>query len=212
MKNNVFIRARRRGKLCYNWEGHNVWLDYGREHLANLLSLASFGPDVPVTSERLKYMQFGIGGVQQGAIPGAVDTAYPAGFGPIVTTGNEYDHSYPESPKITTLERPVRFSGGTNPYDTAPGTDVWLSDPAMPKFFVQYPTDFSVALKIFIRGMDGDIAYGAIPEVPLAEAGLFLSDADINEAYDNLAVAYIDFEPLTITDEIEAEVTWIVSF
>lgn len=209
MKNNVFIKARRGGKLFYNWEGHNTWTIFGRQHVANLLTLSSFGPDTPLTSARLKHVQFGIGGVQQGAIPGGVDAAYPAGFDPHATAGNEYDHTYPEAPLIGTLERPVRLSGGTNPYDTAPGTDVWLTDPAMPKFFVGYPTQFSVSLKYFIRGMDGDISYGALASVPLAEAGLVLSSGNINVAYNSVA-AYVTFEPLTITDEVEAEVTWTV--
>ena len=209
MKNNVFIKARQNGKLCYQWEGHNVWTTVGRQHVANLLSYSSLGPDTVVTNARLKYMQFGIGGVQQGVIPGGVSTAYPAGFDPRTTTGNQYNHNYPESPLITTLERPVRLSGGTNPYNTAPGTDVWLTSPSMPKFFVSYPTPYSVALKYFIRGMDGDISYGSLTSVPLAEAGLVLSSGNINAAY-NSAAAYVTFTPLVITSVIEAEVTWIV--
>jgi hypothetical protein len=209
VKNNVFIKARERGKLVYNWEGHNTWTAVGRQHVANLLTLSSFGPDVPLTSARLKYMQFGVGGVLQGAIPAPVIAAYPAGFDPNVTAGNAYDHTYPEAPPVGTLERPVRLSGGTNPYNTAPGTDVWLTAPAHPKFFVDYPTDFSVSFKYFIRGMDGDISYGALTSVPLAEAGLVLSSGNINAAY-NPAAAYVTFEPLDITSVIEAEVTWIV--
>lgn len=211
MKNNVFIKARRRGKLVYNWEGHNTWTDVGREYLSDLLTFASYGPDTPLTSVRIKHMQFGIGGVQQGVIPGAVSTAYPAGFDPNATTGNEYDHTYPVDPPISTLERPVRLSGGTNPYNTAPGTDVWLTSPAMPKFFVGFPAPGSVSFKYFIRGMDGDIAYSTLTQVPIAEAGLVLSSGNINAAY-NQVVAYVDFEPLQITDDIESEVTWVVGF
>jgi hypothetical protein len=211
VKNNVFIKARRDGKLVYNWEGHNTWTMFGREYLTDMLTFASYGPDTALTSARIKYMQFGIGGVQQGVIPGGVATAYPAGFDPHASTGNTYDHTYPVNPLISTLERPVRLSGGTNPYNTAPGTDVWLTDPAMPKFFVDFPTDFSVAFKYFIRGMDGDISYGTLTSVPVAEAGLVLSSGNINSAY-NSVVAYVDFEPLDITDEIEAEITWVVGF
>jgi hypothetical protein len=201
MKPNVFIRARRRGKLCYSWEGHNTWTAVGREYLASMLALASYGPDTPVVaSSRIKYMQFGIGGVGQGTIPGAVDTGYPAGEDPHATVGNTYDHAYPEVPLIGTLERPVRFSGGTNPYDTAAPGDVWLSTPALPKFFVEHPSDTSVSIKCFT-------------EVPLAEAGLVVSgSADVNDAY-NPVVAYVNFaEPLILMDEVEAEVTWVVSF
>jgi hypothetical protein len=211
VKNNVFIKARRRGKLFYQWEGHNVWTDTGRGYLADLLSYTSLGPDTPITSARIKYMQFGIGSVQHGTIPGAVSTAYPAGFDPHATGGDEYNHEYPIAPAIGTLERPVRISGGTNPYASAAGGDVWLTSTAMPKFFVGAPTDESVSFKYFIRGMDGDIAYTTLTEVPVSEAGLVLSSGDINEAY-NPVVAYIDFEPVIITDEVEAEITWIVGF
>lgn len=211
MKNNVFIKARRDGKLVYNWEGHNTWTSFGREYLSDMLTFTSYGPDTPLTSVRLKYMQFGIGGVQQGSIPGGIETAYPAGFDPHASAGNTYDHTYPTNPLISTLERPVRISGGTNPYDTAPGTDVWLTDPAMPKFFVGFPTDFSVSFKYFIRGMDGDISYGSLTSVPVAEAGLVLSSGNINAAY-NPVVAYVDFEPLDITSSVEAEITWVVGF
>lgn len=211
MKNNVFIKARERGKLAYNWEGHNTWTTFGREYLSDLLAFASYGPDTPLTSERIKHMQFGIGGVQQGSIPGGVATAYPAGFDPNATTGNEYDHTYPTNPPINTLERPVRLSGGTNPYNTAPGTDVWLTSSSMPKFFVGFPNSTSVSFKYFIRGMDGDISYGSLTQVPVSEAGLVLSSGNINTAY-NSVVAYVDFTPLQITASIEAEVTWIVGF
>lgn len=210
-QNNVFIKARRRGKLFYRWEGHNVWTDVGRQYLANLIGYSAFGPDTTVTDARIKYMQFGIGGVQQGAIPGGVTTAYPAGFDPNVTAGNAYNHEYPIAPPIGTLERPVRLSGGTNPYNTAPGTDVWLTSTAMPKFFVDFATPQAVGFKYFIRGMDGDIAYGALTEVPIAEAGLVLSTGNVNAAY-NPVVAYVDFEPLDVTDDVEAEISWYVSF
>lgn len=211
MKNNVFIRARTRGKLSYIWEGHNTWTRFGREYLSDLLSLASYGPDTPIRSDRIKHFQFGIGGVQQGTIPSVVADAYPAGFDPHETAGNEYDHTYPLAPLIGTLERPVRLSGGTDPYEDALGTDVWLTDSSMPKFFVDFPTEYSVSFKYFIRGMDGDISYDTLTQVPISEAGLVLSSGDINTAY-NPVVAYVDFTPLQITADVEAEITWIVGF
>ncbi len=213
MKPNVFIKARRSGKLFYNWEGHNTWTTAGRQYLSQMLTLSSFGPDTPlIASSRIKYMTVGIGGNQQGTIPAAVITGYPAGFDPHATTGNTYDHTYPEAPSIGTLERPVRFSGGTNPYASAAGTDVWLSTPSLPKFFVEYPTAFSVSIKLFISGSDGDVSYGTFPSVPLAEAGLVLSaGSNINAAY-NSVVTYVNFDPLIITNVVEAELTWLVGF
>jgi hypothetical protein len=209
-RNNVFITARRRGKRIYQFEGHNVWTDPGRVYVATMLGLNSLGPDVPLLQNvRVSRMGFGIGGNLQGTIPGAADTAYPAGADPNTTSGNEYNHLYPVEPPIGTLERPVRFSGGTNPYGTAAPSDVWLSPTDHPDFFVYQPSTNEYALKVFIRGMDGAISYSTLTEVPLSEAGLFLSNADENEPFEP-AVAYVNFEPLTITDEVEAEVTWIV--
>lgn len=208
---NVFITAREQGKVVYHWAGHNVWTDHGRSYLAQLLALSSLDPDVPIiTSSRIKHLQFGVGGVQQGVLPSDVATAYPAGFDPNATAGNQYDHTYPISPPISTLERPVRISGGSNPYGSAAPTDVWLTPPAPPKFLVTYPTQTSVSFRFFISGSDGDIVYAPFTSVPVSEAGLVLSgDANTHTPY-NLVVAYVDFQPLSITASMEAEIEWIV--
>lgn len=214
MKPNVFIKARRNGKLFFDWEGHNVWTDHGRAYLAQMLAFTSFGPDTPViATSRIKHMTVGVGGNLQGAIPAPVTTGYPAGFDPNATAGNAYNHLYPVVPPISTLERPVRFSGGTNPYNTAAGGDVWLSTTALPKFFTQRPGNGVLAVKLFISGSGGDVAYSTFTNVPLSEAGLVLSgDANVNAAY-NLVVAYINFPPkLVITNVVEAELTWLVQF
>ena len=213
MKSNVFITAWERGKRIYSWEGHNTWTIHGREYLAEMLTLNSYGPDVPaIATSRLKHMQFGVGGNLQGTIPVDVDTAYPAGFDPNTTTGNEYDHRYSIEPPISTLERPVRISGTDNPYPSADPGDVWLTDPTPPKFIVTFPTTFSVSLRYFISGADGDIVYAPFTSVPITEAGLVLSgDADINEAY-NPVVTYVNFTPITLTADILAEIVWIVGF
>lgn len=214
MKSNVFIKARRNGKLFFDWEGHNTWTQHGRQYLASMLAFASYGPDTPVVaSSRIKHVTVGVGGNLQGTIPAPVITGYPAGFDPHATTGNTYNHLYPEAPSIGTLERPVRFSGGTNPYASAAGGDVWLSGTALPKFFTQRLGNGTLAVKLFISGSGGDVSYGTFTNVPLSEAGLVLSgDANINAAY-NPVVAYINFPPkLVITNVVEAELTWLVSF
>ena len=213
MKPNVFIRARRRGKLIYQWEGHNTWTVSGREYIASMLAYTSFGPDVPViATSRLKYLQVGVGGNLQGVVPGAIDTGYPVGFDPNASAGNEYNHLYPEAPPIGTLERPVRFSGGTNPYASAAGTDVWTTDPDLPKFLVEFPTSTEVSIRAFLDARNGDIVYGTFTNVPISEAGLVLSgDADVNAAYNPIAT-YVNFEPFFLMDEVEAELTWLVGF
>src|SRR6478735_3757137 len=81
VRNNLRITTRERGKIAARREGHNIWLDLGREYLASLISLVSYGPDTPERNDRIKYMGFGIGGTRQVA-PGVANaaplvTAYP---------------------------------------------------------------------------------------------------------------------------------------
>jgi hypothetical protein len=211
VKPNVFIRARRRGKLCYLWEGHNTWTAHGRQYLATLFAYASYGPDTPVTaSSRIKHMQFGVGSKTHGSLIGAVNTAYPAGADPNATTGDKYDHNYPEAPSISTLERPVRFAGGTNPYGTAAPTDTWLSTPALPKFFTDFSVLGQVSITCFLDATAGDMIYSTFTAMPLSEAGLVVSgDANIHTPF-NPVITYVNFDPVQLMNEVEAEITWVV--
>lgn len=214
MRPNVFIEARDLGKLVYRWEGHNTWTVNGREYLAQVLTYASYTPDVPLINSHLKHIQFGIGGelASLGAMPGDVATAYPAGDDPNATAGNEYVHTYNLSPLISTLERPVRISGGTNPYSTAAPTDVWLSSTAPPKFLITQPLPGVVSMRFFISGPTGDIVYSPFTTVPLSEAGLVVSgQADPNVPY-NPVVSYVNFGTLQVTATMEIEMEWLVSF
>src|SRR5215204_2983307 len=127
MRPNVFITARERGKVIARREGHNVWTDPGRDYLRRVTSLSAQDPDVPVVDTRPKYLQFGVGGKTQSlSIDAAIDAAYPTGEDPYGTNGRQYDHAYPTSPAISTLERPIRRTGGTTPYPGAP-SDEWLT-------------------------------------------------------------------------------------
>ena len=47
VKNNLKLTVRERGKIVARREGHNIWVDLGREYLAGLISLAAIGPDTP---------------------------------------------------------------------------------------------------------------------------------------------------------------------
>jgi hypothetical protein len=213
MKPNVFIRARRRGKLFYSWEGHNTWLTNGRARLAQMMSLASFGPDTPVTDNyRIRHLGFGIGGKLQvvSDIPSNVNTAYPVGFDPQSTNGHSYDGTFPQSPLITTLERPVRLSGGTNPYASAAPGDVWLTPPDPPKFIVAFPSPSVLSHTFFLSGSAGDIVYSPFTLVPVSEAAIILTgDADVHAAY-NVAGSYVNFPSFPMTSDVEAEFTWLV--
>lgn len=212
MKPNVFIRGRKHGKLFYSWEGHNTWTEVGRTYLARMMAYQSLSPDVPFETKRLKHMAFGIGGnLQSMVIDPVADTAYPAGADPNATNGKEYNHLYPIEPLISTLERPVRISGGSNPYATAAPTDVWATDPTPPKFLVTNPAVGQVTVRFFIEPLSGDLVYAPFTEIPLSEAGLMLSDVDVNEPFEQV-IAYVNFATLLLVAQAEVEVTWNINF
>ena len=75
VRNNLRLIARERGKIVARREGHNIWLDLGREYLASLIADVSFGPDVPERNDRIKYMELGIGGTRQGRCDAVGDEA-----------------------------------------------------------------------------------------------------------------------------------------
>jgi hypothetical protein len=209
---NVHIIVRERGKVVDRREGHNVVIDAGRAWLASLLACNSFDPDVPERTDRVRYMGVGIGGKQQGdpaANSAPIVTAYPPGFDPNATSGNEYFDQYPILPLITTLERPVRLSGTQNPYDTAPGTDVWLIDD--PNFI---STHITLTEATFHGRIDvGDIVYGTFTTMPLSEAGLFTTMSPVSKfsSY-SPAIAYFSFDTIQKTSTNEIELIWSLRF
>lgn len=147
MKPNVFISVRKNGRLVDYREGHNVWVDQGREYLAKVITLSSINPDVPIDERGVKHIALGIGGFKQ-SLPSIADAApmnqaYPAGLDPNGTNGHQYRDDYPINPLIKTLERPVRISGNSQPYDNPPDpTDVWFTSPPPPGFIRTFtPSD-----------------------------------------------------------------------
>jgi hypothetical protein len=167
----------------------------------------------PLETGRVKYMGFGIGGRLQGsstAFAAPYDTSYQPGEDPNATAGNKYDTRFPTAPSIASLERPVRISGTEDPYPGDPA-DVWLVQD--PKF-----TSFIAGTGIIkfhgtVDGPSGDIAYGSFTDVPLSEVGLFLSDADVNDAYNvSKLVAYHSFATILFTAGTQMELVWTVSF
>jgi len=209
MKPNVFFKVRERGKLIHCWEGHNVWTLVGREYLPQLSALATADPDTYVEDNRIKHLQFGIGGKGASlAIPAAVDTAYPAGNDPHTTNGREYNHEFHVNPEIGTLERPIRMTGGSAPYPGDPA-DVWLTPAA--GFFVTRPTTYQTAFRYFLDLAGGEIVYAPFTSVPLSEMGLVTAAGDVSTAY-NPVVAYVNFGEVALSASMELEVVWVVSF
>lgn len=199
VKQNVLITTRERGKLVGRREGHNIWVDLGREYLAGLIACTSFGPDVGERDDRIKYIGFGIGGTRQNA-PGVsgvapMSTAYPG-------TNAQTD----EDPSVTTLERPVRISGTTlvPPYDAA---DVWLGQ-------VQAPAPHGTPTEVTFRRLfsSAEISYATFLTVPLSEVGLYTSAANPVGVPLNTLVAYDTFDTLSKTSSFELEVVWTIRF
>lgn len=200
-QNPVRLTIRERGKIVGRREGHNIWVDLGREYLAGRVSFQSYGPDTPQRSDAIKYIGFGIGGSRQVAPSVAnsapMSTAYPG-------TNAQTD----TDPAITTLERPVRISGSTTiPSDPYNPADVWLGTIQAPPIHMQ-PTE------VTFRRLFGqtEISYSTFTTVPLSEVGLFTSLANPVGQPFNTLVAYDTFDTISKTGAFEIEVEWTVRF
>lgn len=199
VKNNLKLIARERGKIVARRDGHNIWLDIGREYLAHVIALASYGPDVPQRNDRIKYMGFGIGGTRQVA-PGVANvppmsTAYP---GPNIQTDLD--------PTVLHLERPVRISGSTTPSPGSAG-DVWLGT-------IQAPAIHTTPREVTFRRLfsQTELSYSTFLSVPLSEVGLYTSSAVPIGTILNSPVAYDTFDTFSKTGAFEIEVEWTVRF
>ena len=199
VKNNLTLIARERGKIVARREGHNIWLDIGREYLSHVIALASYGPDVPQRNDRIKYMGFGIGGTRQVApaianVP-PMSTAYPG-------TNAQTDLD----PTVIGLERPVRISGSTTPSPGSAG-DVWLGT-------IQAPAIHTNPREVTFRRLfsQTEISYSTFLSVPLSEVGLFTSSAVPIGIPAGTPVAYDTFDTISKTGAFEIEVEWTVRF
>ena len=198
VKNNLSLVCRERGKIVARRDGHNIWLDLGREYLAKLIALQSYGPDVPFTDARVKYLGFGIGGTRQLALA----TANSTPISPPYTGGNTQTDN---DPTILTMERPVRVSGSSSAYPGVVG-DTWIgritsADPLTAPKQVTFRRIFTQL----------EVSYGPFVSVPLSEVGMFTSDAD-PENYQNNPVAYDTFDTLSKTSAVDIEVVWTIYF
>lgn len=198
VENNLSLVMRERGKIIARRDGHNIWLNLGREYLASLIAYASFAPDTPERNDRIKYMGLGIGGTRQVALGVAntppMSVAYPG-------SNTQTD----TNPSLTGLERPVRISGSSAAYPGLFG-DVWLGQ-------VQAPATHATATEVTFKHLftQLDVSYGTFLSVPLSEIALYTSAADPH-IYNNLAVAYDTFDTLSKTGAFDLEVAWTIRF
>jgi hypothetical protein len=233
MNCNVFIRHLRGGRLIGERAIHNVWTYVGHEYLASMVGALSFSGDpaapspsdivTPESNDRIRYMGVGIGGVQQSnamADLPPMSTSYPVGaaeerYAPDYalsgyTNGKQYNNANPTSPRIGTLERPVRVTGSSSPYSTAPGSDVWRIEP--PNLFLTHFTTQDVTVHATIDAASGDVAYPPFDAgVPLSEAGLFSDGAGTTPAYAPV-LAYVTFDTIVFDAGDTLEFIWQVKF
>ena len=198
VKQNLNIIARERGKIVARRDGHNIFLDLGREWLAGLISFSSFSPDTTERDDRVRYMGLGIGGSRQLAL-GIANAAPHSVSHPGTNAQTDTD------PTVTQLERPVRISGSETAY---PGlaTDVWLGQVQAP---VIHPTPTqSQFVRLFTQT---EISFGSFLTTPLSEIALFTDAAD-PLVFNNTAVAYDTFDTISKTGAIELEVRWTIRF
>ena len=208
VKQNLHIVARERGKIVARRDTHNIFVDLGREWLSRLIAYQSYNPDVVQRNDRIRYMGFGIGGTRQLALAkantspiGGSGNAYEA-YGATGVGGNaqtDLDRS------VSTLERPVRVSGGSTRYPGVSG-DVWVG-------LIQAPAQHNSGTSVtFTRlFLSEEVSYLPFASVPLSEVGLYTSGADPG-FYLNPLVAYDTFDTLSKTSAISLEVTWTFNF
>jgi hypothetical protein len=201
VKQNLHIVARERGKIVTRRDGHNIWLNLGREYLSQLIAYKAFSPDETERDDRIRYMGFGVGGTRQvaplvaNADPiGGVTGAYP---GTNVQTDLD--------PTVIWLERPVRLSGGSTTYPGVVG-DVWIGQIQAP---ATHDTVTSVTFKRLFPA--AEVSYAPFLSVPLSEVGLFTSAADPG-VYRNNPVAYDTFDTISKTNAVEIEIDWTIRF
>lgn len=205
-KNNLVITVRERGKIVQRVEGHNIWLDTGRTFLAQLISYATLSPDTTERDDRIQYIGFGIGGVQQ-MYPSVADVA------PIIThypgTNLAHDHDH----HLLRLERPVRYSWagaaavptGTYPSLTYLPTDVFLKQVDPPT----HPTSTSTSYTCNIS--ETEFLGGSFLMMPLSEIGLFTSLSAVDD-YASAPVALDTFESIMKTNKFSMDINWTVRF
>lgn len=208
VKQNLKLHVVERGKIVERREGHNIFVDLGREWLSRLIAYKSYNPDVAQRDDRIRYMGFGIGGTRQLALAtanstpiGAVGDPYEANSAVGVGGNTQTDLDR----RVTTLERPVRVSGGSANY---PGvnSDVWVAPIQAPAV---HTTGTSVTFRRVFTQLE--VSYLPFASVPVSEVGLFTSAAEPS-FYLNTLVAYDTFDTLSKTSAVSIEVEWTFNF
>lgn len=186
------------GRLKDVRESHNVLVNNGAAWLARLASSAAYpaGDPTPNTYDRIKYIGLGCGGALQ-TTPNFLATQSA-----LVT--------------VKALEDPV-------PYKKIGVDKYWLKtvDPQ-----VLTPTYFPAATRVrfILDVLESDLSFAlnttfatkdVATEVPISEAGLYLSSAvptTANPIGENGLIAYDVFAPITVTPNNRIRIEWELRF
>lgn len=193
VKQNLKITARERGKIVARREGHNIFLNLGREWIARLIAYSLLSPLTPEEDDRVRYMGFGIGGTRQLA-PATANSS------PLVDAYPGTNSQTDTVATVTHLERPVRISGSSVAYPGLAG-DVWVGQIQPATHALPTETTFT---RLFTQE---EVSYSPFLSVPLSEIMLFTNAAD-PENYLNTGIAYDTFDTLSKTVAFELQVEW----
>lgn len=197
IRQNLHIVARSRGKIVARRDGHNIWLNTGREFIAQLMAYSLMSPLTTIRNDRIRYIGLGIGGTRQRDLA-------RANASPLVTHYPGTNAQTDQDPLVTGIERPVRLSGTstTPPYNAF---DVWLGQ-------IQAPPEYPQYNRVVFRRLfqSTEVSYNPYNAVPLSEVGLFTNAAD-PLLPGNTAVAYDTFDTLTKTEAVEIEMEWTLT-
>lgn len=191
----VTLREEPNGRIVERRDTHNIFLNYGREWLSELVSLDS--GDAVFRNDRIRYMAFGLGGTRQLLNVSTVQSLFPAWS--TFTTPAQED----TDPTITGLEYPIEVTA-SDYYDD-----------------VKQPATFPQAGIVRFTAVAGylEISYpGGPTSVPLSEIGLFTNAVSDQSVAPEPApparymVAYNTFDTLSKTSSYVLQIDWELRF
>lgn len=184
---------------------HNIFVNYGRDWLAQLIGLQAGA--VPFRTDRPRYIAFGVGGTSQLVAADTIRLTYPQ-------YPNEWGTANPGSgdpiqtdidPSVLGMEWPVERITGDY-YDAV----------ALPN---TYPTGTTGVVRFTsVLGLN-EVSIGATPSVPISEIGLFTESITVSDPptvaalpAEKYMIAYNTFDTLSKTTSFVLEVDWELRF
>jgi hypothetical protein len=220
------LREKPNGKIVEKRDSHNIFLDYGREWISELVGLDTGG--VTFRNDRIAYMAVGIGGTSQ-----LIDSATLRG----TWAGFPDDWGYTDTGDLTTGGYGGSGTGDPAQTDTDPAV-TGLEYPVQVTSADYYdsilqPASFPESGTIRFTAVFGysEVSFGSATSVPLSEIGLFTESVpgqDIPPLDDGIEVtppvpakpplgvrymvAYNTFDTLSKTSAFVLQVDWELRF